>query len=438
MKEEINKELKNKKAKVDSIETRVEEGKEVKYVTIIGTAKKVRCPYCNKYTSSVHDVLKESKLKHLKAFERDYILLIRKRRFICHKCNKKFTEEINLNEKRSSISNALKIKIRKDLKNYNLSFKYIAESNNVSAYTVRKQLIEATSNYDRLRTLPEVISFDEFKADTSKGKYAFIINDPIRKKTLDILPTRKKYDLEQYFTLIENRNNVQYVISDMYEPYLILTNAMFHNAKFIVDRFHYIRYIMQALDKIRIRLQEEYGYNSKEYRLLKNKKNVSLLRKYANDVQWWVYTKRYKNGHIVEILPGDVLRELLAINEDLKNGYYLKEQFLYIINKSTYEIAEKDLLEWIDLCKESKIKEFIDASKTIENWLPYIVNSFIDKRYSNGFTEGRNNKIKVVKRVGYGYRNFDIFRRRLLYIFNNTLSGGTSNGRKNNKQVKNK
>ena len=57
----------------------------------------------------------------------------------------------------------------------------------------------------------------------------------------------------------------------MYEPYLDVTKAMFHNAKFVVDRFHYVRYIMQALDKIRIRLQDNFGYNSKEYRLLKNK-----------------------------------------------------------------------------------------------------------------------------------------------------------------------
>ena len=77
--------------------------------------------------------------------------------------------------------------------------------------------------------------------------------------------------------IIEKRkqvwNNVKYVISDMYEPYLDVTKAMFHNAKFVVDGFHYVRYIMQALDKIRIRLQDKFGYNSKEYRLLKNKKD---------------------------------------------------------------------------------------------------------------------------------------------------------------------
>ena len=75
------------------------------------------------------------------------------------------------------------------------------------------------------------------------------------------------------------------------------------------------------------------------------------------------------------------------------------------------------------MCEESKIPEFIETSKTIKNWLIYIVNSFIDKRYSNAYTEGLNNKIKVIKRNAYGYKNFDFFRLRLLYILNQTLSG---------------
>ena len=102
-----------------------------------------------------------------------------------------------------------------------------------------------------------------------------------------------------YFTKVENRSNVIYVIGDMYEPYLIVTKIMFKNAKYIVDKFHYIRYIMDALDDIRIRLQKEFGYNSKEYRILKNKKNVSLLRKRYIDIDWYVYVKRYEKGRFV-------------------------------------------------------------------------------------------------------------------------------------------
>lgn len=117
--------------------------------------------------------------------------------------------------------------------------------------------------------LPRVISFDEFKADTKEGKYAFILNDPIHKKVLDILPSRKKEHLIQYFTYCNNRHSVEFVVSDMYEPYLLVTQTMFPKAKYVVDRFHYITYIMNALDDVRIRLQKTYGETSKEYKLLK-------------------------------------------------------------------------------------------------------------------------------------------------------------------------
>ena len=120
---------------------------------------------------------------------------------------------------------------------------------------------------------------------------------------------------------------MEFVILDMYEPYLLVTQIMFPKAKYVVDRFHYTKYIMEALDKVRIRLQKEYGYNSKEYRMLKNKKNITLLRKHSNVIDWWVYTKRYNNGHMVDILKYDLREQLLNINEELHQAYVLKELF---------------------------------------------------------------------------------------------------------------
>ena len=391
---------------------------------------KVRCPICNKFTSSVHSKLKPIRSKYLDSCGEKVNLIIYKRRFHCYKCNKIFTEEMNLNTKDGNISNKTKIQIRKDLLDYNMTIDKIAIKNHVSKYIVRKELEDATETIPEYqKNLPRVISFDEFKADTKEGKYAFILNDPIHKKVLDILPSRKKEHLIQYFTFTENRRSVEYIISDMYEPYLLVQKIMFPHAKYVVDRFHYIKYIMEALDKIRIRLQKEYGEKSKEYKLLKNKKNVSLLRKYSNEISWWVEQERYRNGHIVRVLPGDIIRELLDISDDLKRGYQLKELFLDIVHHTSYEDAKRQLIDFIELCKESRIEEFCETSKTIENWLEYIVNSFIDGRYTNGYTEGTNNKIKVIKRNAFGYKNFQFFRKRILYIFNKKLSGGKKSER---------
>ena len=421
---EVEKLLKLENYKITKIEERSEEKEMKKIIYVESKTKKQRCPICGEFTNSIHDKLKPIELKYLKIGEYNAKINIVKKRFICHKCKKKFTEDISLNNKRKSISNKLEQKILKDLLNYNLSISYIAKENKVSPGTVRNMLKNAMNEYpEYVKNLPRVISFDEFKADTNKGKYAFIVNDPIHRKALDILPERKKEYLIQYFTHCENRHSVEYVISDMYEPYLLVTQIMFPKAKYVVDRFHYIRYTMDALDKVRIRLQKEYGYNSKEYRMLKNKKNVTLLRKYSNDIDWWTYTKRYKNGHQVDILKYDLREEILNISKELKNAYLLKELFFDVLHTTNYEYVEIELKEWIATVRSYEIEEMIEASKTIENWLPYIVNSFIDERFSNGFTEGLNNKIKVIKRVGFGYRNFDFFRLRVMYILNGKISG---------------
>ena len=406
--------------KVIKVEER-KEGKVIaKFIYVGTTSKKCKCPKCGKHTKSVHDRLKSMTLKYVKAFEFiTYIVLI-KRRFICHGCKYKFTEQVTIQRENKNISNKVEQKVLKDLKQYNLSLKYIAEENNISDNTVRNILKEHTKDYPKnIINLPRVISFDEFKADTKEGKYAFVLNDPIHKETLDVLSNRKKEYLIQYFTYCENRHSVEYVISDMYEPYRIVTTIMFPKAKYVVDPFHYTRYIMDALDKVRIRLQDNYGYNSKEYRILKNKKNVSLLRRYSNEIDWFTYTKRFKNNHLVDVLKYDLRENILDIDEELKMSYQLKELFLDITHHATYENVKSQLINWIALVREQNIEEMSEAANTIENWLEYICNSFIDKRFSNGFTEGLNNKIKVIKRVGFGYKDFDFFRLRLLYILNN-------------------
>ena len=422
--------LNKKEVKINNIE---QKNNSLIEVSIENKKTKVRCLVCNKFTSSVHSKLKPIRSVYLDSCGTKVDLIIYKKRYHCYNCGKIFTEELNINASKGNISNKVKIQIRKDLLNYNLSLKYISKKNRVSITTVENEMLDIISGIpEHIFNLPKVISFDEFKADTKEGKYAFILNDPIHKKVLEVLSSRKKERLIQYFTYCKNRHSVEFVISDMYEPYLLVTKTMFPKAKYVVDRFHYITYIMDALDNIRIRLQKLYGEKSKEYKLLKNKKNVSLLRRYSNEINWWVYTRRYKNGHMVDVLPVDVLNDILKISDDLKEGYYLKEEFLDIVHHYNQIDVEKQITKWISKCVKKKIPEFIEASKTISRWKEYILNSFIDERYSNGYTEGINNKIKVIKRIAFGYKNFKLFRGRILYIFGGKISGSVRNKKDSN------
>ena len=152
-------------------------------VTIESKKNKVRCPICNKFTSSVHDKLKPIRSVYLDSCGSKVDLIICKKRYHCYHCNKIFTEELNLNVDKGNISNKVKIQIRKDLMNYNLSFKYIAQKNRVSITFVENEMLDILSGIpEYVINLPKIISFDEFKADTRDGKYAFVLNDPIHKR----------------------------------------------------------------------------------------------------------------------------------------------------------------------------------------------------------------------------------------------------------------
>lgn len=72
------------------------------------------------------------------------------------------------------------------------------------------------------------------------------------------------------------------------------------------------------------------------------------------------------------------------------------------------------LLKWLDLVQESNLGEFRSILTTFNDWREEIVRGLVSK-HSNGYIEGHNNKIKVIKRLSFGIKTFNIFRNRVLY-----------------------
>ena len=110
------------------------------------------------------------------------------------------------------------------------------------------------------------------------------------------------------------------------------------------------------------------------------------------------------------------INAIMYISDEFRQAYYLKEAFYTVIDAQSREEAKKLMADWILLAQNSSIPEYTSCSNTLINWQTGILNSF-DVPYSNGFTEGCNNKIKVIKRNAYGYRNFERFRKRILHAF---------------------
>lgn len=109
---------------------------------------------------------------------------------------------------------------------------------------------------------------------------------------------------------------------------------------------------------------------------------------------------------------------MLNRSERLMNAYRLKELF-YEFMESKNRTEAKEKLEKLRLYyRYSGLPEFDRRFGMLANWEEYILNAF-DTKLSNGFTEGINNSIKVIKRVGFGYKDFDNLRTRILLIHRN-------------------
>ncbi len=106
------------------------------------------------------------------------------------------------------------------------------------------------------------------------------------------------------------------------------------------------------------------------------------------------------------------LEIMLLHSQDLATAYHLKELFYDFMDSSTRAEAAKKLRFFILAAQASELKEFHACLTMLGNWSKYILNTF-DCSYTNGYNEGTNSAIKVIKRNAFGYRNFENFRNRI-------------------------
>ena len=106
------------------------------------------------------------------------------------------------------------------------------------------------------------------------------------------------------------------------------------------------------------------------------------------------------------------LEVMLAHSQDLAAAYHLKELFYTFMASESRAEAIPRLRTFLLSAQASQLKEFNACLTMLANWSKYILNAF-DCPYTNGYTEGTNNAIKVIKRNAFGYRNFENFRNRI-------------------------
>jgi transposase len=241
---------------------------------------------------------------------------------------------------------------------------------------------------------------DEVTLHRGHGKFVLVISAPELGLVLDVLEDRSKESLLKWLDKrgIEWCAAVQFACSDMWAAYQEAAAQKLPNARRVVDRFHVMKNLNEALTKARRAIQKDADETTKEllkgcrWLLVKNRENLT--------------TEQEKD-----------LACMLEASPELKSCYELKETFRDLFNQNlTPKAAEKRLLRWVAQVEATSFKALKSFVNTLRNWWEQILNYF-DGRYNNGFAEGVNLKIKMLNRRGYGYRNFSSFRLHVLVAF---------------------
>lgn len=356
------------------------------------------CPCCNTMSKRIHDH-REQKIKHTPINGYKTFLVLKKTRLLCTNCGKKFYMNYDdIVNPKFRCSNQLFNKIIDDL-SLSLSFKEIARINFVSPGVVTRYLFffSYLMQWNEVTSLPKHIGVDEFKGNCDKSKYLFHIYDLDTNETVHILKTREYNEIFNFLSNVQNRDNVEIVTMDLYSTFKKAVNDKLKKAVIIADRFHYTRIISQALDELRLKVWRNSQNHEKKY---------------------FRYLKRILLKDIETISPEKLLsvQERLnyafSISPELKYAYELYQSFLRIKDGLDYEDKCNRFKDWLNDAQCSTISEFKSASETLLKWNKEILNSF-KYTYTNSATEGKNNKIKVIKRISYGFRNLVNFINRI-------------------------
>ena len=350
--------------------------------------KKHVCPCCGAETDHIHDyrtqVIKDVPLA------RDTFLHLRKRRYRCA-CGKRFFEQNSFLPRYYRITSRLVAEIMFAFKK-TISAKEIGCRYNVSAVTAMRYF---TLFNKKITKLPDVISLDEFKGNAGGQKYNSIIVDPENHEVLDILPDRFENHLIKYFSRFPNKNDVKYFICDMNPHFRQVAATCFPQATVVADKYHVVRQVYWAMEKVRKNEQNKLSEHIRKY----FKRSRRLLMK--------------KPENLTEE-EMDRLALMFEIAPRLADAYRIKNDFLTVFHSASSLEGKPRLVDWLFSVELMDLPEFYDCTKAYHNWFQEILNS-MDVPWTNGYIEGCNNKTKVLKRVSYGMRNFDHFRKRILF-----------------------
>lgn len=331
------------------------------------------------------------RLRDLPVFERKSYLLLHKHRVDCPRCGVK-VEKLDFADYYSRCTTRFEELVARLCKI--TSLKQVAELLELDWKTVKdidKKYLQkefAIPDYENLR----LVAIDEISSHKGYNFFTIVMNLE-KTKVIWVGKGRTKEVLDQFFKELgpERAQKIEAIAIDMWDPYIasITEHVPDAKTKIVFDKFHIINNYSKVIDKVRN--MECAKANAKDKEVIKGTKYLLL-----------------RNGDKLKKDQKQHLQDLLGLNEKISLVYILKDDLKRLWDYSYRKCAEDFLDSWIETAKASNIHPLIQFSNTLDRYRYGIINH-CDYRIDTGKLEGMNNKIKVVKRIAYGFHDDDYF-----------------------------
>jgi transposase len=345
-------------------------------VTVMYRREQVTCPRCGQVTTKEHERSLQRK-QDRKLRDKMVFLTLVKRRFRCSWCNKVFTEPDEIFGLRRRSSQRLRQYLGQEA--LHQTVKRVASKEQVGEGLVRRCVAEEIGRrlaVTEPNETPELMGLDEFSVRKGRLFHTAICN-LTDKTVMAVVEGQGQQKVEEYLDKLTQPDAVKAVAMDMHDPFRQAVQMCLPQAKVVVDKFHLIRKVNDALDKVRSRLQGGRWKEGKSRELFKRR---------------YILLKRFENLTDRERLN---LAKLFSMHPELRAAWHLKEGFRHLYRIATRTEAESKLDGLEKTITESSLPEFKHLLPTLKKWRKEVLNYF-DYRITNGFVEGKNNRIKTI------------------------------------------
>jgi len=283
-----------------------------------------------------------------------------------------------------------------------MTIKDVAQETHLDWWTVRR--LEMEYMQEQLRRVgcpaPKVIGIDEISIQ--KGHtYRIVVSDLIRRRPIWFGgEDRSETSMDTFYRWLgpQKSHRIRLAVMDMWKPFRASTLNPEHapQAAILFDKFHILRHLGEALDKVR---KAEYArLSGKDRRFIKGQK-YTLLSNREN------LTTQGRRS----------LKVLLNANHRLNIAYILKEEFEQLWSYNREGWARRFFENWCDSLKWQRLKPYEKFARMIDrHWDGIAAYCKPANKVALGFVEGLNNKIRVIQRRSYGLRNEEYLRLKVL------------------------